>query len=152
MWRLRRSSAPERVDPEQLYGITPDGPVPYWGWGALPDQYGRRFRDCVLASSVATAPDRRFENVPERCAADWLSAEINLLPAVHHEPSDWLVRRRNPFSIPQVRPDIPRGPAGRSFTNVSFAGTAMTLVPGRLVERLIAFDKEGGSSPEPRVS
>ncbi|MDQ3751293.1 MAG: plasmid pRiA4b ORF-3 family protein [Actinomycetota bacterium] len=30
------------VDPEELYGEAPALPVPIWGWGSIPDQYGRR--------------------------------------------------------------------------------------------------------------
>jgi hypothetical protein len=35
--------APARIDPLQAVGIAPDTPQPYWGWGAIPDQYGRTF-------------------------------------------------------------------------------------------------------------
>ncbi len=31
-----------KVDPEGLYGEPPRLPVPVWGWGSIPDQYGRR--------------------------------------------------------------------------------------------------------------
>jgi len=31
-----------RVDPLETLGIIPDGPLAYWGWGQIPDQYGRR--------------------------------------------------------------------------------------------------------------
>lgn len=44
-WQHLCTVGPERVDPVEVYGITPDRLVPYWGWGALPDQYGRRFAD-----------------------------------------------------------------------------------------------------------
>ncbi len=44
-WHHLCTVGPERVDPEEVYGITPNRPVPYWGWGTLPDQYGRRFAD-----------------------------------------------------------------------------------------------------------
>lgn len=30
------------VDPAKLYGEPPRLPVPIWGWGSIPDQYGRR--------------------------------------------------------------------------------------------------------------
>jgi hypothetical protein len=30
------------VDPDELYGVFPASPVPIWGWGSIPDQYGRR--------------------------------------------------------------------------------------------------------------
>lgn len=33
----------ERVDPHDELGILPDGPLPSWGWGEIPDQYGRRW-------------------------------------------------------------------------------------------------------------
>ncbi len=29
------------VDPLESLGIVPDRPLPYFGWGAIPDQYGR---------------------------------------------------------------------------------------------------------------
>jgi len=32
---------PERIDPLQTVGITPERSMPYWGWGVIPDQYGR---------------------------------------------------------------------------------------------------------------
>jgi hypothetical protein len=30
-----------KVDPLEVLGIRPDVPLPYWGWGSIPDQYGR---------------------------------------------------------------------------------------------------------------
>jgi hypothetical protein len=33
------------VEPEEVYGVRPKGPVAVWGWGAIPDQYGRTTRD-----------------------------------------------------------------------------------------------------------
>lgn len=30
------------VNPKDLYGESPKLPVPIWGWGSIPDQYGRR--------------------------------------------------------------------------------------------------------------
>lgn len=44
-WRHLCSVARERVDPHEVYGEEPDVPVPYWGWGDLPDQYGRVYVD-----------------------------------------------------------------------------------------------------------
>ena len=32
-----------KVDPLEVLGIRPDAPLPYWGWGSIPDQYGRRW-------------------------------------------------------------------------------------------------------------
>jgi hypothetical protein len=30
--------ADRRTDPHDSLGITPDRPLPYWGWGSIPDQ------------------------------------------------------------------------------------------------------------------
>jgi hypothetical protein len=35
----------ERVDPLETLGIIPALPLPYWGWGDIPDQYLRRWGD-----------------------------------------------------------------------------------------------------------
>jgi hypothetical protein len=35
----------QRIDPLDALGTIPDKPMPFWGWGALPDQYGRRWAD-----------------------------------------------------------------------------------------------------------
>jgi hypothetical protein len=32
-----------RIDPVEVLGILPDSPLPYWGWGDIPDQYRRRW-------------------------------------------------------------------------------------------------------------
>lgn len=34
-----------KVDPMEVLGIRPAGPLPYWGGGNIPDQYGRRSMD-----------------------------------------------------------------------------------------------------------
>jgi Plasmid pRiA4b ORF-3-like protein len=40
-WRHRCRVLDEKVDPVEEYGTTPRGPVATWGWGWIPDQYGR---------------------------------------------------------------------------------------------------------------
>jgi len=40
-WRHRCRVLAEKVDPIEEYGPRPRGPVPIWGWGWIPDQYGR---------------------------------------------------------------------------------------------------------------
>lgn len=32
-----------RIDPTEQLGIVLSHPMPYWGWGDIPDQYRRRF-------------------------------------------------------------------------------------------------------------
>lgn len=34
-----------RIDPVEVLRILPDTPLPYWGWGDIPDQYRRRWDD-----------------------------------------------------------------------------------------------------------
>ena len=38
-WRHRCTVEPEKLDPPE--GEPPSAPVPIWGWGSIPDQYGR---------------------------------------------------------------------------------------------------------------
>jgi hypothetical protein len=40
-WRHRCRVLDEKVDPVEECGTTPRGPVATWGWGWIPDQYGR---------------------------------------------------------------------------------------------------------------
>ena len=41
-WQHRCTVAATKADPLEEHGIVPPGPVPIWGWGSIPDQYGRR--------------------------------------------------------------------------------------------------------------
>lgn len=40
-WTHRCVVGEVKVDPLEVLGIRPDVPLPYWGWGSIPDQYGR---------------------------------------------------------------------------------------------------------------
>ena len=42
-WSHLCTVGPARIDPESEFGVVPRSPLPYWGWGAIPDQYGRRW-------------------------------------------------------------------------------------------------------------
>lgn len=42
-WTHLCTVGPARVDPVEVLGITPQVPLPYFGWGAIPDQYGREY-------------------------------------------------------------------------------------------------------------
>ncbi|MFE5563373.1 hypothetical protein ACFQ68_00170 [Amycolatopsis japonica] len=42
-WAHLCTVGPQRIDPLEQLGIEPDRPLPYWGWGDIPDQYGRRW-------------------------------------------------------------------------------------------------------------
>lgn len=44
-WQHRCVVGPEKADPIEEYGIVPQQPVVVWGWGSIPDQYGRRSFD-----------------------------------------------------------------------------------------------------------
>jgi Plasmid pRiA4b ORF-3-like protein len=40
-WQHRCAVLEVGVVPEDVYGVRPRGPVAVWGWGSIPDQYGR---------------------------------------------------------------------------------------------------------------
>lgn len=42
-WAHLCTAATQRIDPLEQLGMVPDTPMAYWGWGELPDQYGRRW-------------------------------------------------------------------------------------------------------------
>jgi hypothetical protein len=44
-WRHVCAVATEPVDLEREVGIVPDRPLPYFGWGSIPDPYGRLWED-----------------------------------------------------------------------------------------------------------
>jgi Plasmid pRiA4b ORF-3-like protein len=44
-WRHRCTVEPKKGDPLEDYGTVPNVPVVIWGWGSIPDQYGRRAFD-----------------------------------------------------------------------------------------------------------
>jgi hypothetical protein len=56
-WQHLCTLEPERVDPLEELGILPDRPLPSWGWGNIPDQYGRRWNDDDGTSRVPSAPE-----------------------------------------------------------------------------------------------
>ena len=41
-WAHLCTVEPERIDPLDVLGIIPAVPLSHWGWGNIPDQYGRR--------------------------------------------------------------------------------------------------------------
>jgi hypothetical protein len=41
-WEHRCVVEPEKADPLDEYGTVPFAPAVVWGWGSIPDQYGRR--------------------------------------------------------------------------------------------------------------
>jgi hypothetical protein len=48
--------AEKRIDPAAQLGIVPDVPMPYWGWGSIPDQYGRRWDSDDGQSEIPASP------------------------------------------------------------------------------------------------
>lgn len=42
-WAHLCTVGPKRIDPLEVLGIVPDEPLSYFGWGDIPDQYGRRW-------------------------------------------------------------------------------------------------------------
>lgn len=57
-WTHRCVVAEEKVDPLEVLGIRPTAPLPYWGWGSIPDQYGRRWADDDGEAATPKRPSR----------------------------------------------------------------------------------------------
>lgn len=69
-WTHRCVVGDRKIDPLDTLGIRPAGPLPYWGWGSIPDQYGRRWADDDGESPVPRRPSRphpmRIHDWPHR--------------------------------------------------------------------------------------
>lgn len=52
------------ADPRWLHGVAPDQPLAIDGWGAVPDQYGRRFAGDDGAGGVPKAPEPPLSDLP----------------------------------------------------------------------------------------
>lgn len=57
-WTHRCVVKEAKLDPIEVLGIRPAVPLPYWGWGSIPDQYGRRWATDDGESPVPVKPDR----------------------------------------------------------------------------------------------
>jgi pRiA4b ORF-3-like protein len=44
-WQHDCDVVEDGIDPIETYGDIPPSPVPIWGWGTIPDQYGRLTED-----------------------------------------------------------------------------------------------------------
>lgn len=55
----------EKVDPREVYGAIPDRPVPFFGWGAIPDQYGRRWDEDDGGSAAPPPPEPLLSDLPD---------------------------------------------------------------------------------------
>jgi hypothetical protein len=57
-WTHRCMIGDEKIDPLEVLGIRPAAPLPYWGWGSIPDQYGRRWADDDGESRAPRRPNQ----------------------------------------------------------------------------------------------
>jgi hypothetical protein len=64
-WMHLCTVADQKVDPMEVYGTTPDRPVAYFGWGWIPDQYGRRWDGDDGSSPVPAPPDPPLGDLPD---------------------------------------------------------------------------------------
>ena len=56
-WTHLCTVAEASVDPSEVLGLVPEVPMPYFGWGNIPDQYGRAWEGEDGASPVPTDPE-----------------------------------------------------------------------------------------------
>jgi hypothetical protein len=63
-WAHLCTVAEQRIDPLELVGIVPDEPTPFWGWGDIPDQYGRRWDADDGESKPPSRPASGLSDLP----------------------------------------------------------------------------------------
>ncbi|WP_239163700.1 plasmid pRiA4b ORF-3 family protein [Paractinoplanes rishiriensis] len=71
-WRHRCRVDGQDLDPRRVLGTVPDRPLPYWGWGVIPDAYGRLF-DGDDGQTPIPDPDEPWPwaNAPEPSIVTW---------------------------------------------------------------------------------
>jgi hypothetical protein len=57
-WHHLVTVGTERLDPREQFGVAPRHPVVLFGWGDIPDQYGRRFADDDGSARIPADPRR----------------------------------------------------------------------------------------------
>jgi hypothetical protein len=63
-WTHLCTLAAGRIDPLQQVGVIPAVPVPYFGWGQISDQYGRRWDSDDGESPVPQRPEPPLVDLP----------------------------------------------------------------------------------------
>jgi Plasmid pRiA4b ORF-3-like protein len=63
-WVHLCTAATQRIDPLDELGTVPADPLPYFGWGELPDQYGRRWDADDGESPNPKRPTRILADLP----------------------------------------------------------------------------------------
>lgn len=56
-WTHRCAVSEWKIDPNLIFDAMPDHPVAIWGWGAMPDQYGRRWATDDGSEPTPPEPD-----------------------------------------------------------------------------------------------
>ena len=63
-WQHLCTVGPRRIDPLETLGIVPDRPLPYFGWGDIPDQYQRRWDGDDGESPLPRRPRQPCADLP----------------------------------------------------------------------------------------
>jgi hypothetical protein len=63
-WTHVCTVGPTTIDPVERVGIVPSAPMPYFGWGQIPDQYGRRWQTDDGESPIP--PDPGSSDLPRQ--------------------------------------------------------------------------------------
>jgi hypothetical protein len=61
-WAHLCTVAEQGVDPLEVLGLVPGAPMPYFGWGSIPDQYGRAWYEDDSTSPLP--PDPQLTDLP----------------------------------------------------------------------------------------
>ncbi len=77
-WTHRCVITADRIDPREELGLTPRLPLPFWGWGQIPDQYGRRTADDDGQSPTPPRPSQPHPMLRGAWPAEHQLPELNL--------------------------------------------------------------------------
>lgn len=77
-WVHRCVIGERKIDPLDELGIVPDKPLPYWGWGSIPDQYGRTWAGDDGETPIPKRPRARHPMLVHDWPAAGAVADLDL--------------------------------------------------------------------------
>lgn len=91
-WRHECLIGTGEIDPEQVLGILPDRPLPHFGWGTIPDPYGRLFNGDDGETPIPEPPHQPWP---------WADAPHPTI-VTHHSPGQYT--RTSDLHAPTISP------------------------------------------------
>ena len=134
-----------KVDPLEVLGIRPKGPLAYWGWGNMPDQYGRSWEDDDGQSRTPRRPSTPHPMFGHQWQAEQPTPPLDMTEvraAIHTQDT---ARLRDAIIGPDIDDALQQLAAGAPLlleTQTDEDETLVATIMNRLIWRATPGDQE----------